>query len=211
MRASQGIIPLSLPLAAVASVINRSPDNEAISAKSPWISLGCYTDNNPSRALSYAATVPGGTASMTNEECQTACQAAGYTMAGTEYGGECCKYPQFSGAIPTHLIDIYKGVTRPLVAVVVPHQMAMQVATCPVRETKARPAEDRIASQYSVSRQAAEMPRQEQGSAVLRTITTIPTATHHLPTCSRATTKYPGHTTGGIHPGDLMPSSNCKF
>lgn len=28
---------------------------------------------------------------MTNGACQTACLAAGYKIAGTEYGGECCK------------------------------------------------------------------------------------------------------------------------
>jgi hypothetical protein len=34
-------------------------------------------------------TVSGGN---TNEGCQSACLAAGYVIAGTEYAGECCKY-----------------------------------------------------------------------------------------------------------------------
>ena len=28
---------------------------------------------------------------MTNELCQSTCQADGFTLAGTEYAGECCK------------------------------------------------------------------------------------------------------------------------
>lgn len=33
--------------------------------------------------------VPGGSANMTNAACQAACQASRYTLAGTEYSGEC--------------------------------------------------------------------------------------------------------------------------
>lgn len=63
-----------------------------IKTRDGWSSLGCFTDNVSGRALPNGVSVPGGSGSMTNEACQTACLAAGYKVAGTEYGGECCKY-----------------------------------------------------------------------------------------------------------------------
>ena len=73
-----------------------------------WSSLGCYTDVsqihedvhfhadlvNPfqsvnARTLAIGMAVPGGAANMTVENCQTACQAAKYTLAGVEYAAEC--------------------------------------------------------------------------------------------------------------------------
>jgi hypothetical protein len=51
--------------------------------------LGCYSDNVSGRALPNEETDLGGN---TNEGCQSACLAAGYVIAGTEYAGECCKY-----------------------------------------------------------------------------------------------------------------------
>ncbi|KAH3904930.1 hypothetical protein HBI56_170560 [Parastagonospora nodorum] len=51
-----------------------------------WYYEGCYTDSVAKRSLSVGANVNGG---MTNKGCQTACQSAGYTLAGTEYAGEC--------------------------------------------------------------------------------------------------------------------------
>jgi len=54
-----------------------------------WTFLGCYIDNVSGRVLPNEVTVLGGN---TNEGCQTACLAAGYAIAGTEYAGECCKY-----------------------------------------------------------------------------------------------------------------------
>jgi len=54
-----------------------------------WAKTGCYTDSVAARALSFGAAVPGGAAAMTNELCQAACEAAGYVLAGTEYGAEC--------------------------------------------------------------------------------------------------------------------------
>lgn len=65
----------------------------ALEARAGWTRLGCYTDNVSGRALPNGEQVPGGSAAMTNELCQTACSAAGFTIAGTEYGGECCKNP----------------------------------------------------------------------------------------------------------------------
>ena len=62
-------------------------------ARSTWAFLGCYTDNVSGRALPNGEAVTGGSTAMTNELCQAACLAACYTIAGTEYAGECCKSP----------------------------------------------------------------------------------------------------------------------
>jgi hypothetical protein len=77
-----------------------SPDNSTSSAAAPaamaassgWTLLGCYTDSVSARSLPYGAGVSGGPTAMTNELCQSTCLAAGYTLAGTEYSDECCKY-----------------------------------------------------------------------------------------------------------------------
>jgi hypothetical protein len=53
-----------------------------------WTFLGCYTDSVNTRSLPNQVPVSGG---LTNEGCQNACLAAGYSIAGTEYAGECCK------------------------------------------------------------------------------------------------------------------------
>ncbi|TAQ84788.1 hypothetical protein B7494_g6896 [Chlorociboria aeruginascens] len=60
-----------------------------IEARSSWTFLGCYTDNVSGRALPNSEAVEGGSAAMTNELCQSACQAARFSIAGTEYSGEC--------------------------------------------------------------------------------------------------------------------------
>lgn len=80
-------------LAVQSSCATVGKDVASRAEKASWTSLGCYTDNVSGRALPYAATTAttGGASGMTNEACQAACQAASYTMAGTEYGGECCK------------------------------------------------------------------------------------------------------------------------
>jgi hypothetical protein len=57
-----------------------------------WTFLGCYTDNVSGRALPHGEAVPGGSNYMTNDACQASCLAAGYSIAGTEYAGECCKF-----------------------------------------------------------------------------------------------------------------------
>jgi hypothetical protein len=41
------------------------------------------------RVLENGVAVPGGAANMTVAACTSACQAAGYLLAGCEYGGEC--------------------------------------------------------------------------------------------------------------------------
>lgn len=63
-----------------------------VETRSTWNFLGCYTDNVSGRALTNALSIPGGPAAMTNEACQTGCMAAGFSIAGTEYSGECCEY-----------------------------------------------------------------------------------------------------------------------
>lgn len=62
-----------------------------IGSRDSWTALGCYTDNVSGRALPNGESVTGGSAAMTNELCQSACLTAGFSIAGTEYAGECCK------------------------------------------------------------------------------------------------------------------------
>ena len=57
-----------------------------------WNFLGCYADNVNGRTLVNQVQVAGGASAMSVEACETACKAAGYTIAGVEYSGECCKY-----------------------------------------------------------------------------------------------------------------------
>lgn len=48
-----------------------------------WMSLGCYTDSLGERTLDFRANVDG---INTAVRCASACQQAGYTYAGMEYG-----------------------------------------------------------------------------------------------------------------------------
>ncbi|KAI0154753.1 putative glyoxal oxidase [Xylariaceae sp. FL1272] len=52
-----------------------------------WTHIGCYSEGTTGRALTYGANVAG--SQMSAKTCTAACQAAGYILAGTEYGGEC--------------------------------------------------------------------------------------------------------------------------
>jgi hypothetical protein len=54
-----------------------------------WTSLGCYIDNQGGRTLANGVQTTGGGNVMTIALCTKACQNAGYTLAGAEYGGEC--------------------------------------------------------------------------------------------------------------------------
>ena len=54
-----------------------------------WALVGCYSDTTQARTLSHGVPTLGGGQNMTNPNCQSACLAAGYTIAGTEYSGEC--------------------------------------------------------------------------------------------------------------------------
>ena len=71
--------------------------SSSLEARSTWTFLGCYIDNVYGRALPHGEAVPGGTDAMTNALCQSTCLQAGFSIAGTEYSGECCKYPSQKG------------------------------------------------------------------------------------------------------------------
>ncbi|KAH8659256.1 WSC domain-containing protein [Tricladium varicosporioides] len=75
-----GVTPVSsvVPTSTVTPVTN-------IPLPTAWATLGCYTDNVGARALSHGLNIP----SLTVEKCISGCSAAGYTIAGVEYGGEC--------------------------------------------------------------------------------------------------------------------------
>jgi hypothetical protein len=63
------------------------PGNTTVPVKpNGWYPEGCYTDGVGGRTLSFGGTVDG---AMTNAKCQDACRKTGYTLAGTEYSGEC--------------------------------------------------------------------------------------------------------------------------
>ncbi|KAI1640310.1 hypothetical protein F4809DRAFT_591116 [Biscogniauxia mediterranea] len=64
-----------------------------------WTHIGCYTEGTGGRALTYGAAVA--SAQMNAANCTSACRAAGYILAGTEYGGECyCGNTIANGATP---------------------------------------------------------------------------------------------------------------
>lgn len=92
MKLSRAILVIwNLALPSAGLVSRKDTTHSRIEAKAAWKSLGCYTDNASGRALPYSVVTPGGDAAMTNEACQNACQSADYSIAGTEYAGECCK------------------------------------------------------------------------------------------------------------------------
>lgn len=85
-----GLAVSALALRATCMAI--APDASSnIEARQSWSYLGCFTDNVSGRALPNGQSVPGSSAAMTNELCQSACDAAGFILSGTEYSGECCK------------------------------------------------------------------------------------------------------------------------
>jgi hypothetical protein len=92
MTFSYAAIFFTLALSAKCMVINRDATSK-LQARSSWTFLGCYTDNVSGRALPNSEAVPGGTNAMTNDLCQATCLADGFTIAGTEYAGECCRLP----------------------------------------------------------------------------------------------------------------------
>lgn len=87
------MLTVSLLLAGAESVAIAVAKPSKIAARDDWTSLGCYTDNASGRSLTYGAQIPNGSGAMTNEACQSACLAAGFQIAGTEYAGECCTAP----------------------------------------------------------------------------------------------------------------------
>ncbi|KAK7924877.1 WSC domain-containing protein [Apiospora marii] len=51
-----------------------------------WNSIGCYSEGTNGRTLTYQANTGNANSALT---CTAACAAAGYTLAGTEYSGQC--------------------------------------------------------------------------------------------------------------------------
>jgi hypothetical protein len=56
-----------------------------------WASLGCYSDTVAARTLSTMVATSGGAANMSVVHCTDACDAAGFKLAGLEFGDECCE------------------------------------------------------------------------------------------------------------------------
>jgi WSC domain len=54
-----------------------------------WNFVGCYAEGTTGRALPNGVGTTGGSAALTVSLCTSACQTAGYVLAGVEYSGEC--------------------------------------------------------------------------------------------------------------------------
>lgn len=77
----------TISTSATSSNISSSTTSSTIaSSATGWSYRGCYIDGANGRILSN--TQPA-SATMTNEQCIAACQAAGYSVAGNEYSTEC--------------------------------------------------------------------------------------------------------------------------
>lgn len=70
------------------STTSAAPTATALNVTIPtgWQYIGCVTEGTSGRALGGYSTSAG---NLTNEMCMAACQTKGYTLAGTEYSGEC--------------------------------------------------------------------------------------------------------------------------
>lgn len=54
-----------------------------------WSYKGCYSDNVNARVLTGIEFADIGNHEVTNTKCTTYCDSKGYSLAGTEYGGQC--------------------------------------------------------------------------------------------------------------------------
>jgi hypothetical protein len=63
-----------------------------------WSYDGCFSDNLNSRVLTGIEFANIGNHEVTNTKCVAYCAAAGYSMAGTEYGGQCFCGNELSGS-----------------------------------------------------------------------------------------------------------------
>lgn len=61
----------------------------SLNAPKMWVEVGCYTDSVGARTLGVTPQTPNGAGQMTIEACETACQKAGYPIAGLEFAQEC--------------------------------------------------------------------------------------------------------------------------
>ncbi|KAF7949536.1 uncharacterized protein EAE97_003045 [Botrytis byssoidea] len=82
----QAIFVVTSAATATCMTIKSQDVQTNIEKRQSWKSIGCYTDNVSGRGLTTPVSVSG---AMTNEGCQASCSAAGFSYAGTEYGGEC--------------------------------------------------------------------------------------------------------------------------
>lgn len=65
----------------------KSPGNDSNSDE--WSYLGCYSDSLSARVLDGVKFANLGQGKVTSTSCISYCQKAGFSMAGTEYAGEC--------------------------------------------------------------------------------------------------------------------------
>ncbi|KAJ2980318.1 hypothetical protein NUW58_g6975 [Xylaria curta] len=63
-----------------------------------WAYKGCFSEGNGGHILVHEASVPGGSAAMTNELCTASCKDAGYSLAGTKNAGDCYCGNEYSNA-----------------------------------------------------------------------------------------------------------------
>jgi hypothetical protein len=77
-----------------------STPGSSSSVAAGWSYHGCYSDSlgNGNRALSGIEFADIGNHEVTNTKCVAYCEAAGYSMAGTEYGGQCFCGNELSGS-----------------------------------------------------------------------------------------------------------------
>ena len=66
-----------------------APTGTSTSAPAGWSYKGCYSDNLNARALTGITFADIGNHEVTNTKCTAYCGAKGYSLAGTEYGGQC--------------------------------------------------------------------------------------------------------------------------
>ncbi|KAI9826107.1 MAG: hypothetical protein M1832_000556 [Thelocarpon impressellum] len=66
-----------------------------------WTSEGCYSEGAGGRTLPNGVATTGGGGALTIALCTSACRAAGFNLAGAEYGGECfCGNTYQNGGAP---------------------------------------------------------------------------------------------------------------
>ena len=82
--------------AAAAPTSASTSANTQLTLPTSWTYTGCYSDGITPRTLPVWSTFNGNT--MTNQACVSFCDTAGYSMAGTEYSGQCFCGNSLSGS-----------------------------------------------------------------------------------------------------------------
>ncbi|KAI9736484.1 MAG: hypothetical protein M1818_005994 [Claussenomyces sp. TS43310] len=75
--------------AAVVATPTASSASSGKKSVSGWTETGCYSDSGSTRALSGITFANLGQGKVTTTGCITYCNSNGYSIAGTEYGGQC--------------------------------------------------------------------------------------------------------------------------